>query len=65
MAVSGKDSPPLARGALSPCLRMMSVMGLTPARAGSTQPPTAPGRRRWTHPRSRGEHGTHACTPSV
>jgi len=50
------DSPPLARGALTPLRQDGAHQGLTPARAGSTCPWPTSRRRRGTHPRSRGEH---------
>ncbi len=50
------DSPPLARGARRPQPQAQLLVGLTPARAGSTCSATIPTVIAWTHPRSRGEH---------
>jgi len=50
------DSPPLARGAPLHRSRSLRLVGLTPARAGSTRSGRRSPRGCRTHPRSRGEH---------
>ena len=50
------DSPPLARGARDRPTDVHVLVGLTPARAGSTATPTDCQSECRTHPRSRGEH---------
>ena len=52
----GKGSSPLARGARTRTPDRPVSGGLIPARAGSTSATWERSRRRWAHPRSRGEH---------
>ena len=51
-----KGSSPLARGALGAPIRSGLVVGIIPARAGSTRPWHSGCGTAWDHPRSRGEH---------
>ena len=53
-------SSPLARGTLIVAFMGFLLGGLIPARAGNTSRPRGGSRRRWAHPRSRGEHLTVA-----
>ena len=53
-------SSPLARGALTPFFDVRVLMGLIPARAGSTSAPCVGCGTSGAHPRSRGEHSTFA-----
>ena len=60
---SGTGSSPLARGLLKRPLRLASLAGIIPARAGFTAPSQAPRARRPDHPRSRGVYN-HITPPN-
>ena len=52
----GRGSSPLARGPLSSDLNRNRIVGLIPARAGTTSDRTPTRNRPRAHPRSRGDH---------
>ena len=56
MSVSYQGSSPLARGTLVGTPDVLGVLGIIPARAGSTKGKGPNGRIDGDHPRSRGEH---------
>ena len=63
-ALAREGSSPLARGTLSSSISPFFLGGLIPARAGNTSPRGPAPRRRWAHPRSRGEHLSRALMNS-
>ena len=57
-------SSPLTRGKLACAVALARAIGLIPAHAGKTWRGSRRRRRRWAHPRSRGENACSACSCS-